>query len=356
MSNSDWIRSIFSRRWVRHVAFWCVVYMAMVVLYATSGNADLLFGQLLFKNLSRMPAILLASYSFNYWLIPAFYRNRYYLLFTLLFLLSAYFFSVMDRAINIYINETLFRVGEYQKETARQLLTQIGPLVQSYFPRIYLVTLVVTLIKTSGENARVREENLQLEKEKASSELNLLKAQLHPHFLFNTLNNIYALATIKSDKTAAAVAQLSEILDYTVYGNRNEVTLEKELEVIENYVELERLRYGDRLDFRFLRDIQDPSFRISPVLLLSLVENAFKHGGVDGHERFYVHVRLKVNLNRLEFVVENSVSQGQKMKQGGVGNKNLKRQLELLYNHHSLEMRNTGKVYGVTLVINREEI
>lgn len=356
MSNSEWIKSLFSRRWVRHVAFWSVVYMAIVVLYATSGGKDLQFEQLLFKNLSRMPAILLASYSFNYWLIPVFYRNRFYLLFTLLFFLSAYFFSVLDRVINIYINEALFRVGDYQKETAQQLLTQIGPLVQSYFPRIYLVTLVVTLIKTSGENARVREENLKLEKEKASSELSLLKAQLHPHFLFNTLNNIYALATIKSDKTADAIAQLSEILDYTVYGSRNEVTLEKELEVIKNYVELERLRYGDHLDFRFVQDIHDPSFQISPLLLLTLVENAFKHGGFADKEKFFVHVSLKAVQNRMEFIVENSVSRGKKTKRGGVGNRNLKRQLELLYDQHSLKIENTGDVYSVTLVINREEI
>lgn len=355
MSHSELIRSLLSRRWVRHLAFWSAVYTTLVVLYATSGFNDLQFGQLLFKNLSRMPALLVASYSFNYWLIPTFYRNRRYALFFLFFLCSAYFLSVLDRTINIYINEALFRVGDFQKETPRQLLTQITPLVQSYFPRIYLVTLVVTLIKTSRENALAREVILRLETEKASSELNLLKAQLHPHFLFNTLNNIYALATIKSDNTARAIGQLSEILDYTIYRNREEVTLEEELKALENYVELERLRHGDRLDFRFAKEIQDPSYRMSPLLLLSLVENAFKHGGAEGQEKLLVHVSLKVNQGRLEFVVENSVDATNKPKQGGVGNKNLKRQLELLYKHHSLNIENTGKVYSVTLVVNKGE-
>ncbi|WP_332369013.1 histidine kinase [Spirosoma telluris] len=147
----------------------------------------------------------------------------------------------------------------------------------------------------------------QIDKEKLQAELQLLKSQVHPHFLFNTLNNLYALTLHKSDHSPAVVLKLSELLSYMLYEcNASEVPLQKEIAFMRNYIGLEQLRYGDRLDMSVTISGDYPTKLIAPLLLVPFLENAFKHGTSEQLEQAWMHIDLSVQGNQLKFKVINS--------------------------------------------------
>jgi two-component system LytT family sensor kinase len=196
-------------------------------------------------------------------------------------------------------------------------------------------------------------------REKVETELKLLKSQIHPHFLFNTLNNIYALALQKSDRAPDAIVKLSSLLDYLIYHGENElVPLKNEIELLEHYLDLEKLRYGDRLKASFIKTGDMGHITIAPVLLLPLVENAFKHGVSRSRNRVWIKIQLVISNGDINFRIENSKppihpAEGA---QGGVGLENLKRRLEILYQgRHSLKILDKEDMYAVCLQLNLGE-
>ncbi|NQZ75544.1 MAG: sensor histidine kinase [Ekhidna sp.] len=337
----------------RHLGFWALVYLTFVITNSTSGTGSTSILQNLVSNLIHMPAHLLAAYSLNYVLIPNLYRKRRHILFVLLFLVSAYLISILDRFLNVYAIEPLFREGDFKQETAYQLFTQIDQLLESYFPRLYLVALAMTLIRISNENTRMREVNLKLANEKTTTELNFLKAQLNPHFLFNTLNNLYSLAIQKSDKAPDAIATLSEILDYTIYQSQSTVNVEEEAQAIRSYIKLEQLRYGAALNVKFAEHIEKSGVQIYPLLFLSIVENAFKHGTGHTSTNPEIVIDLTVSAEFVRFMVKNSkgVANNKSSNKKGIGVANIKKQLAILYPEHSYEVKETEKSYQVDVRI-----
>lgn len=201
-------------------------------------------------------------------------------------------------------------------------------------------------------NLRLTAQRLQIEKQAA--ELNYLKAQTNPHFLFNTLNNIYSLARDKSDLTAESIMRLSKILRFMLYETRDSyIALEQELKVIEDFVELEKLRYNHTLQVDFNCELEDVKQAVPPLILMPLVENAFKHGASETRKNPFVDIRLAVKDSRLSFMVSNSVeNQGS----GGcvkenIGLSNLRRQLELLYSDYELNLKQNDGVFTAHLKI-----
>ena len=188
-------------------------------------------------------------------------------------------------------------------------------------------------------------------------ELELLKAQLNPHFFFNTLNNIYSLVLKKSDEAPAALMKMSDIMRYMLYDSRNQkVPLEKELEYLEDYIELQKLRFTDPgyIDYEVSGTIEN--HKIPPMMLLSFVENAFKHG----KKRVTnpgITVRIEASEKHFSFMVSNYVVDDapvDRTGRTGIGMKNIKRRLELLYpNSHKLETSNRDGKYTVKLNIYR---
>ncbi len=174
---------------------------------------------------------------------------------------------------------------------------------------------------------------MQTEKEKLTAELQLLKAQVHPHFLFNTLNNLYALTLRKSDECPEMVLKLSGLLSYMLYEcNAAQVPLENEIRMLENYVDLEKLRYGSRLDvsLNFTGDIRGKT--ITPLLLIPFVENAFKHGSSEQLEQAWISLDLAVEGNRMSFKLVNSKdASANPSGAGGIGLANVRKRLELLH-------------------------
>lgn len=195
----------------------------------------------------------------------------------------------------------------------------------------------------------------QLSIEKQAAELNYLKSQTNPHFLFNTLNNIYSLARDKSDLTPESILRLSKILRFMLYETSGAyITIEQELKIIDNYIALEKLRFDESLNVNFNHDIEDMKQPIPPLLLVPLVENAFKHGASETRAMPFVDIKLAINQKQLTFVIKNSIEVflGQQSVKESIGLSNLRRQLELLYITYNLSVQKNESVFTAILNIN----
>jgi two-component system LytT family sensor kinase len=191
--------------------------------------------------------------------------------------------------------------------------------------------------------------------EKQTAELNYLRSQTNPHFLFNTLNNIYSLARDKSDLAAESILRLSKILRFMLYETSGEyIAIEQELQIMRDYIDLEKLRYDKSLRVNFNNDIEDMKQAIPPLLLMPLVENAFKHGVSETRSQPFVDIHLSVNKRILTFIVKNSTdgSDPQEIVKENIGLSNLRRQLELLYTDYSLSIQPGASAFTATLKIN----
>jgi two-component system, LytTR family, sensor kinase len=195
----------------------------------------------------------------------------------------------------------------------------------------------------------------QLRIEKQEAELNYLKSQTNPHFLFNTLNNIYSLSRDKSDLAPESILRLSKILRYMLYETGGAfIAIEQELKIMTDYIALEKLRYDESLHVNFNTDIEDVKQAIPPLLLIPLVENAFKHGVSETRSQPFVDIHLAIKNRQLTFVVKNSAETsdpGTRVKEN-IGLSNLRRQLQLLYTEYELVLKPGDSVFTATLKIN----
>lgn len=218
------------------------------------------------------------------------------------------------------------------------------------FGLVYHATIYFVLV-----SVRLHSRNQQLIIEQKTSELNYLKSQTNPHFLFNTLNGIYALAREKSDLTADIVLKLSDILRYMLYETQSEsVPIFKEIEIIENYIELQKIRYDETLKVTFEKNIDNQYQEVPPLLLIHLIENAFKHGASESLSKSYILITLRVKKGELNFTIKNSTANNEssEMVKENIGLTNLRRQLSLLFKDYQLNIKRTDKYFIATLDIN----
>jgi two-component system LytT family sensor kinase len=202
---------------------------------------------------------------------------------------------------------------------------------------------------------KLRQSAQRLRIEKQAAELNYLKSQTNPHFLFNTLNNIYSLARDKNDLAPESILRLSKILRFMLYETGGDyIAIEQELKIIDDYIALEKLRYDESLRINFNYDIEDMKQALPPLLLMPLVENAFKHGASETRSRPFVDIHLSVHKRQLIFIVKNSAetfSRQEAIKEN-IGLANLRRQLELLYTDYDLSVKQEDSVFVANLTIN----
>lgn len=355
--------AVLKHRKGRHVLFWVTVYMVFTISRTSLESSPYSPLTIMLMNIHGIVPTMIAAYFLNYFLIPKYFNRGKYLSFLALFTLSAYLISVFARIVTVYLNEPLFRQGQFEQEALSDIFLDIEHLVTFYFPPIYFIAFAMTILKQQIAQIGLKQQNALLEKEKAETELNFLKAQIHPHFLFNTLNNLYVLTLKKSDKAPETVVRLSEILDYILYkGNENLVALDKEIKLLENYIELEKLRYGDTLNVSFNKSIDDIRIEISPLLLLSIVENAFKHGASNQINEPEIKIDLNLKDHFLEFKVFNTKNESSKKDdltyRKGIGISNIRRQLALIYQDYKFEVEEGKDYYLVYLTIvlkNRKE-
>ena len=303
-----------------------------------------------------IPTKMAATYLLAYYQIPKLLYKKKYLYFTLSLILSIIGFTIIYRFNNIHIAET-FAGSQAPKESLLEIIYQLDYTISDYVFRVYLYTFLFMMVKFTRDIAKEKTQIETLQKEKTQAELNFLKAQIHPHFLFNTLNNLYALTLDKSDDAPEVVAKLAEILDYMLYQcNEPNVLINKEIELLQNYIDLEKLRYGDRLHLEFDYEIDQSHTRIAPLILISIIENAFKHGVSSTIAEARIEISLIVKNDLLHFRVFNTkgeFAQADQMNyKEGIGAKNIQRQLELVYpNHYEWEVEEKEYSYEVNLSI-----
>jgi two-component system, LytTR family, sensor kinase len=218
-----------------------------------------------------------------------------------------------------------------------------------------LTWIISSGIKLTGEWFRNQQQMRIIENEKLNAELNFLKSQVNPHFLFNALNNIYALQNKNSSDTGPAILKLSQLARYMLYETSSEfVALDKEISYLKNYIELQKLGLSEQLIVKFSVD-GDPSIKkIKPMLLIPLVENVFKHG-LSYVSRSDLSISLRVNSDSIELQTRNeiSVKRIEAEKANGIGLINLRKRLELLYpGKHELTIKKEGTTFFTSLKLN----
>lgn len=208
---------------------------------------------------------------------------------------------------------------------------------------------LILAMKLQSDNRKLAE----LEQEKLATELKWLQQQINPHFLFNTLNNLYALCLSKSEKTPELILQLASLLRFVVYkGGNDRVSLNDEVSYLNDYLELQRLRVENKCEFSIDLPTSLPPLSISPLLLVVFVENAFKHGVELSDQQSTLNLSLKVEGTTLHFCCENSVPENDSERECGIGLNNVERRLALIYpDKHQLNISSTDEIYRVELTL-----
>lgn len=350
--NTSFIDRVIQHRPIAHLLFWCF-FVVIFTLIASLNSGQL--EQHLINYLAMLPSQLMAAYALNYYQVPQLLLKKKYLSFILSFLALAYVFSALARFCVVHIAEPFIR-NNFEQESILEILTDVPYLFIIYFPGVYVIVFIMLIIKVFKERFEERHQIELLQKEKATNELKFLKAQIHPHFLFNTLNNLYALTLAKSDVAPTVVVKLSEMLDYILYQcNEPTIAVHKEIALIQDYIDLEKLRYGKRLTLTFAHQLDDSQATVAPLILLSFVENAFKHGAGGPAFTPEIHIDLKVQNQQLYFKVYNAKAYAQSLTQtdvqkNGIGTMNVQRQLELNYgDRYQLEITDTEDSYQIAL-------
>lgn len=215
-----------------------------------------------------------------------------------------------------------------------------------------------TLIELTHFANKKEKVAISIEKEKLDTEMKFLKSQINPHFLFNVLNNIYALTVIKSDKAPDNLMRLSEMLRYMLYdSNDGKVSLQKEIDYLENYISLASLKDSRGLNIKVDLDKSQADLKIAPLLFIPFVENTFKHSKIEDLKNGFINISLETSHKQLEFSIENSIPNVvfKKDKLGGIGLPNTKQRLKLLYPHkHLLNITESDNIYSVFLKLDLE--
>jgi hypothetical protein len=319
-------------RLVSHLLFW--VFILLVGVSSSKyydGREFTLRWAFIGNGIFLIPQII-GAYFLSYLIIPAFFDRKKYALASAGFIAGVYLICLFARFLIVRVAEPLAGVKPKAFETNTELIANLPKLIYVYFFQIFCLAFVFLFIKLLIQHLYNQQRTLILEKEKIATELKLLKSQLNPHFLFNTLNNIYALSLLGSPVTSSSIGKLAEILDHILYHCDSAlVPLSGEIALLNNYLELERLRYNDRLQLNFTNHTShDPD--IPPLILLSLAENAFKHGASQDIGQPVIEIDLHADQDSLRYSVSNSlVSKPIPGTPGKIGLPNLKKQLELLY-------------------------
>jgi two-component system, LytTR family, sensor kinase len=224
----------------------------------------------------------------------------------------------------------------------------------SFVIYIGFVSGIMITVKYIKQQKRAAQREQELIKEKLSTELKMLRNQLNPHFLFNTLNNIYALSRKQSVQTPDAIMKLSELLNFMLYDSgKDTVSIKHEVGFLEDYMSLEKIRYGSRLRLEFKQDIDNYDQQVAPLLLLPLVENAFKHGASQSRFDSLIELNLVVKKGTLLFRIRNNYEPAiHEVKSSHIGLRSTKRQLELLYREQSLNLFTNDNIFNVEVRIN----
>ena len=337
---------------LRHVAFWTVF---VVIIAAGVGHLqNTPFLQSFSGTLVWLPYQIGMAYILLYGIIPRFLQKKYQT--ALLLLVSWLLLGILGNFLFRYFVFIPFRTRTRPFSDPTNSTYRTAFTVNSYI-LTNAIAFVAVIPKILRYYYQKEQSNQQLLRETRTIELQLLKSQVHPHFLFNTLNNLYSLTQKQSDQAPEIVLKLAGLLHYMMYEcNVPEVYLIKEMAVIQDYMELERLRYGKRLTIRTQIEGDLEQKKIAPLLLIPFVENAFKHGAAEQVHQACIDLQLIVKENSMLFELVNNQNVPEKgfsnHPEGGIGLKNVKKRLDLIYpNQHDLTIESQKEKFIVVLKI-----
>lgn len=304
-----------------HVVIWLLAIFLPVVLFNNPEKEFTMDKMLFFViHVSLFIAVFYSNYLF---FIPILLSKRKFIFYTLALIISIGFLVFLNHIASAAI------LPEFTEPNAHNYRFK-GSLI---FFSVFLVAISTSIKVTQNWYTNEKQKNI-IKNEKLNSELSFLKSQINPHFLFNTLNNIYSLANRKSENTADAIIKLSHLMRYMLdEAKKDTVSLEKEINYLTDYIELQKLRMPDKSKVIFNIEGKDNEKCIEPMLLIPFVENAFKHGDIFSEDA-KIKILLKIKTNELFFKVENKIDRSiisEKDKGSGIGLENLQKRLMLLY-------------------------
>ena len=335
-----------------HCLFWLGI-LVLLPIFVSKGSGDYFRQVSLFA--ITLPFDMAVVYVGFYILIPNFLTQKKIFAFILLFVITGLLFILLQRAFIYYV--------VYPDDANAQFFAGDLPGFILITFIIYGIALTVKLLKLwfkkNQELNEMSRNKLRTELRLKEAELSLLKAQLHPHFLFNTLNNLYGLTLEKSDHAPAIVLRISDMINYMLHeSNQTSVPLAKEIKYLRDYLDLEKLRFGEELKLEFKEEGNYTNFEIAPLILIPFVENAFKHGASLQTEGAEISVQIiadpEIFILRVENSVEPDPSQRVNEISGGLGLANVKKRLELLYkDRYILDIDNKTDTFVIRLEIRK---
>jgi sensor histidine kinase YesM len=333
---------LVKHRWLIHIAFWLFVLLLYSVFFG-QGAYD--FWSTLFFVGLLLPIAIVSTYILNYYLVPSYLMKGKHLSFLLYFfytLIGALFLEMWIVVLTfIAIAETNIKAMSPGSINLTFLLAAL-----------LLVVFLGVAIKMFSNWQKSKNDYNELMRRKVETEMKFLKTQLNPHFLFNTLNNLYYLSTQKSDEAPKAILALGEMLDYVLKaGSLTLVSVQRELTQLRNYIELERMRYGDRMRIELVTVGDMEVVDIAPMMLITLVENSFKHGVAAYGGCTWIKISVLERAGELKIDISNNWKQ---VKLGeGIGLENIKSQLDILFpNRHLIQMDTSqSNQFGITITI-----
>jgi hypothetical protein len=337
------IKDILTRQitahWLQHLAFWSLSFLILLNVLKVSSEIQQI--DLIYTLVFHIPIVLVVYFNHSVLFPQLLAKNRfvvYVLAILLTMAIGAEFYLLLFESWIDYLFPGYYFIAYY---TFWDI---------SLFFAVYLV--LTTLVKLARGWFKVN----QLEQEKTSNELKALRSQLNPHFLFNSLNNLYSLTRKKSDLAPELIIKLSDVLRYVIYdADTNLISLQKELDFLNKYIEIQKLRL--EADFRVLTDIQgEPGqLQIAPLLFLPFVENAFKYGNLSIKKPEEIVIRWKIDRTKVDFFIQNhhaSADETDEAKPHGTGIANVRKRLGLLYpGKHELDIETTETCFTVQMKI-----
>lgn len=347
--------SFLRKKKIKHLLFWCVVFIYYLSISWSYERNKSFFIQATFFDFILQ--IILAKVIIGFFIPNLLNKNKKLLFFCSCFL-SIYIAYITYSAFKCFYLAEVFKGDSSIRPPLSFInkITNIYPFLRS-LPSYMLPTVVLIIFNYYKQQKEV----ISLLEQKKTNELNALKNQLNPHFLFNTLNNLYTLALKKSDRTPEVIAKLSEILDYILYRCKDDfVPLKNEISLLHNYIALEKVRYGKRVEITFNETVESNA-KIAPLLLLTFLENSFKHGVSQEINTAKIDIAIKGKSNEINFYIKNTKpSNSTKISpkdRESIGLQNIKKQLDLLYqNQYTLDIINSTNTYIVTLKIILNEL
>jgi two-component system, LytTR family, sensor histidine kinase AlgZ len=328
-----------------HLSFWCLYFSFFYyqISFPRRGE-EVNYSRAFFDAFTHILIMAGLSYLNYFYLLPRFLLHKNILKY--LFEFTIPFIVIVT--LHLYLKRYIYTdLGESRK------FLHASKFILQHTSTTLFITIFVGMLKFAEDWLELEAKRKELENEKLTAELTFLKAQINPHFLFNTLNNLYYLAFTNSPNTTEVIAKLSQMMRYMIYdSNHEKVLLSKEIEYIENYISLEKLRLNNQIPINFEVDGDINLVKIVPLILITFLENAFKHGVSNNSTNAFISINLSVQNSTIVYTVENSKLATNNHEKSGIGLQNVKRRLDLSYpQKSSIEVVETGKTYKTCLTL-----